>query len=613
MNICDTEVISLKEKYKTKFGKYPTGCSASNEEWLINQLKTEEDIKKELQKIYNKKGLRGLTNDSLGGLLKVLKKGNSGKNCKNYKKYPNIHACKKLNITEEEIEKYMNTPPISWGDIIEICKHIKNKLLFIPKYYDLKKYTNDFIELVNDKLEYKARSLRCLEEIARLHGKKWNDILIEFGEDGSRPVDINGRCCDSQAEMIFTNQFIVRGFNCKDGGSYPPEFKNFENKYYKDKCPPRYDLTISPGKTSLDFESFKVEVWGGPGHSGKNTKNNIEKYGKRKNVKKKFHQENNIPLFEIDWNQSSNIKKISEEFKRITGCNFPQERLSEYFEIPIKPIDEKLKEDFIIECKKLASHCKDGFFPMFNARCTEKRKQIISDDGEVSIDYYTLKTNIRNLFNNSILNFRIEIGEDEKMAESIFHCISNYHQIILFIEALLWWKRNNKNKMIECTTIIEDKSFNDGEIYKIGKKSSDWRMLLRNTGFNSQIEKYGGKGTLYREHLLKQNGVYDLVFSKEKGKLFKQINYTDYKKNPIIDVKNTKVIVENKEELMSLLEDIYLPKWKEIYNEIPSYKWFKCEGEFKNRKKYEWEIIAPSALNGKITKYINGGLRELKK
>jgi hypothetical protein len=409
--------------------------------------------------------------------------------------------------------------------------------------------------------------------------------------------------------MIFTNQFIIRGFNCTDGGAYPPEFKKYKNECYKNKCPPRYDLTISSGKSGLDFKPFKVEVWGGPGHSGKNTKNNIEKYGKRKNVKIRFHDENNTPLFQIEWNQSSNIKKISEEFKRITCCDFPQDRLPEYNEIPIKPIDGKLKKDFIIECKNLASHCKDGLFPMFYARSTEKRNEIISDDGEVSIDCYSLRTNIRNLFNNNIINFRIEIGEDEKMAKSIFYCISNYRQITLFIDALLWWKKNNKDKMITVETCIEDKSFNNGEKYKIGRKSSDWKNIIRNTDFDSPIEKYGGKGILYRKHLLNINGVYDLVFSKEKGKLFKKINYTDYKKNPIIDVKNTKIIVENKEELMNLLKDIYLPKWN---NKIPSYKWFRCEGEFKNRNKHEWEIIASSTLNEYIQKYINGGLRELK-
>ena len=567
------------------------------------------EIKNKLKKIYDEKGLCGLTNNSLGSFSKLLEKGN-GKNSKNYKKYPNIHACKILDITEEEIEKYMDTPPISWGDIIKICSHIKNKLLFIPKYYDLKNHTNDYIQLINDKLECKARSLRCLEVIVKLHGKEWNDILIEFGEDGTRPVDINGRSCDSQAEMKFTNQFIIRGFKCTDGGPYPPEFKNFENECYKNKRPPRYDLTILPGKTSLYFETFKVEVWGGPGHSGKNTKNNIEKYGKRKNVKKKFHQENNIPLFEIDWNQSLNIKKISEEFKRITGCDFPQERLPEYFKIPIKPIDGKLKGDFIIKCKNLASHCKDGLFPIFFARSTEKRNIIKSDDGKVSVKYYELKTNIRNLFNDNIVNFRIEIGEDEKMANSIYNCLSNYRQIILFIEALLWWKKNNKDIIITVETCIEDKSFNNGKKYKIGRKISDWKNIIRNTDFDFTIKKYGGKGILYRKHLLNINGVYDLVFTKEKGKSFKRINYTDYKKNPIIDVKNIKVIVENKEELMNLLENIYLPKWN---NKIPSYKWFKCEGEFKNRNKNEWEIIAPSTLNEYIKKFIDGGLRGLKK
>ena len=605
------EIKALKEKYKHKYVKYPTGRCASNKEWLINQLKTDEDIKKELEEIYDEKGLSGLTNDSLGSFSKLLEKGNNGKNSKNYKKYPNIHACKILDITEEEIEKYMDNPPISWKDIIEICSHIKNKLCYIPHYWDLGKHTNeDFIQLINDKLEYKARSLRCLEEIVKLHGKEWNDILIEFGEDGARPVDINGRSCDSQAEMIFSNQFIVRGFDCKDGGSYPLEFKNFENESYNHKRPPRYDLTISPGKTGLNFESFKVEVWGGPGRSGQNTKNNIEKYGERKNVKISFHQENNIPLFQIDWNQTTNIKKISEEFKRITGYEFPPDRIPEYLEIPIKPIDGKLKDDFIIECKNLAYHCKDGLFPMFNARGTEKREQIISCDGKVSIDYYTLRNNIRNLFNDNILNFRIEIGEDKKMAESLVACIANYSQITLFIDALLWWKKNNKDKIIEVLACIEDKGFNDGKQYKIGKISSDWRGLIRNTDFYSQNKKYGGKGTLYREHLLKQNDVYDLVFSKAKGESFKEINYTDYKKNPIADGKNIKLKINNKEELMDVINDIYLPKWG---NKIPSYKWFKREGEFKNRKIDKWEIISSSTLGEYIKDYIDGGLRGLKK
>ena len=35
------DVKHLKEKYKIKIGKNPTGRDASNKEWLINKLKTE--------------------------------------------------------------------------------------------------------------------------------------------------------------------------------------------------------------------------------------------------------------------------------------------------------------------------------------------------------------------------------------------------------------------------------------------------------------------------------------------------------------------------------------------------------------------------------------------
>lgn len=289
-----------------------------------NKNKSEEDIIKELREIYTEKGMVGLTMGnldkeglSLGRFISKFQTDDDKKN--NMPKggtppYPNLYACRVLNILEERKIYLKHHFPRECDSFEEIVKiHIEetglNKII-MSKYGDV--WPGNALIVLKKNSIWNAIKKR---------GKNMDDIRKYFGLLSKKPRGFDDERYESFAEVYFYNSLFLRNIEYKDKIKYTdiPEFsewwmndcpKELRDKYKKIRPKNKIPKFKTDGKfwSPVLNEFIYVEIWG---RNYENINENDEMYLLTRKIKELFWKSmNKYKFLGIEWNDCGNEEKL---------------------------------------------------------------------------------------------------------------------------------------------------------------------------------------------------------------------------------------------------------------------------------------------------------------
>jgi len=360
--------------------------------------------------------------------------------CHHGHKHVNFFAIKLINKISE-YDKYLLTPLNTFDIFCEkYIVPLRNILGYIPSVEYLNKTNFWQLFSIHQKKEYEPvlgdyPPFFLKWSIYTDLNKSWTDVQDKF--NGNELISLSGRHHDSKAECHLSDMLYIRGiqeaWDERKVLFYPADF--YENSKLfcnnPNQPPSRDNCFLWKG------EKIWVEIWYLTKKEDKAKHDfNVEKYVMRRAEKIKYHQENGLKLFHLKFNEIHSFKRVNQEFKRVTGENFP-EPLNSRKELHIIKIGDRHNK-FLDQCRKMAQDTIHGYFPF-----------IINKD---------MKRKIRNHFKTQT-NLRKLLKEPEHVVHAAHHWTNETHKrFMLFIEALQLYRdiltKQNKPLINPTTTFI---------------------------------------------------------------------------------------------------------------------------------------------------------------